>query len=137
MTNFQWLVKHHGMTRYAWSVLRHCERGLHHWDMQECDGEIQWDEETNTPYRYGKSCYGDFVENPKPCFNRKAYLLDEARKQAERFGLKVYYQGDCRGCSLYLYTQAELDERLERSEILRRPGMGISACYSTVATAVC
>ena len=136
MTNFQWLAKHHGLTKYAWSVLRHCERGLHHWSEQECEGEIQRDDETGVPYRYGRSCYGDFTESPKACFDREAYLLDEARKQAKRFGLEVYHQSDPRGCQLYLYTEAELNERLERSEILRRPGMGISACYNSVGTAV-
>ena len=137
MTNFEWLAKHYGLTRYAWSILRNCERGLHRWSEQECNGEIQWDEDSNTPYRYRQSIYGDFTESPQPCFNREAHLLDEARKQAKRFGLEIYHQGDPRGCALWLYSQSALEERCERSEQLRKPGMGISACYNSVGTAVC
>ena len=137
MTNFQWLAKHHGLTQYAWKQLRYCERGLQHWSEQECEGEIQRDDETGVPYEYRRSRFGDFTESPKPCFDREAYYLDLARQQAKRFGLEVYHQSDPRGCQLWLYTEAELNERLERSEILRKPGMGISACYNSVGTAVC
>jgi predicted ester cyclase len=137
VTNFQWLAKHHGLTGYAWQILRNCERGLHRWAEMEAEGEIQWNDDETQPLRYQRSIYGDFTESPRPTFNREASLLAEARRQAARFGLEVYHQGDCRGCSLYLYSQAELDERLERSETLRKPGMGISACYNSVGTAVC
>ena len=136
MTNFQWLAKHYGRTQETWDVLRQCERGLHVWSEQECNGEIQRDE-NDRPLLYKRSRFGDFTESPRPTVDLEAHFLDKARSEAEQFGLKVYHQGDPRGCQLYLYSQAELDERLERSEILRKPGMGISACYNSVGTAVC
>lgn len=137
MTNFQWLAKHHGLTQYAWQQLRQLERGLHRWSEMECEGELQRDDETGKVYKYRKSRFGDFTENPFPIPDTEADMLASARKQAKRFGLEVYHQSDPRGCQLWLYTEAELNERLERSEILRQPGMGISACYNSVGTAVC
>ena len=137
MTNFEWLQKHYGLTEQAWSVLCECERGLHQWAEQECSGEIQRDDETGVPYRYTRTHYGDYGAPAKAWIDFEAHYLKKAAAEAKPFGLEIYHQGDPRGCQLYLYSQSELDERLERSEILRQPGTGISACYNSVGTAVC
>lgn len=137
MNNFEWLERHHGLTRYAWQELRRLERGLHRWDEMQCNGEIQYDDTDGKAYRYTRSRYGDFTENPQLVRDEAAALLSRAQHQAERFGLKVYHQEDPTGCSLYVYTQQALDERLERCELLRKPGMGLSACYSSIGTAIC
>ena len=115
MTNFEWVQKHYGMTRYRWAELRRLERALHKWSEDECNGRIQWHEQDG----------------------EEEWCLKEAKRHAAACGLKVYYQGDPRGCQLYLYNQTDLNDRLERDEVLRRPGMGIGACYNSVGTAVC
>ena len=114
MTNFEFLERHHGLTQYAWKQLRTICRELHHRDELCCNGDVE---------------YGDDGKTEE--------LLERASRQAARFGLKVYHQGDPRGCSLWVYTQSSLNEALERSENLRQPGMQIRACYNNIGTAIC
>ena len=139
VTNFEWVQKHYGMSRYRWSELRRLERVLHKWAEDECNGRIQWHEEDGkeVPYLYGLSEYGEYTRCKQQWHNVEADCLAEARRHAAACGLEVYHQGDPRGCALYLYSQADLDERLERNETLRQPGMGIGACYNSVGTAIC
>jgi len=139
VTNFEWVQKHYGMSRYRWSELRRLERALHKWSEDECNGRIQWHEQDGeeVPFIYSLSEYGDYTVPRNPAFNQEEWCLKEAKRHAAACGLEVYYQGDPRGCQLYLYSQSDLNERLERDEVLRRPGMGIGACYNSVGTAVC
>jgi hypothetical protein len=55
-----------------------------------------------------KSCNGYHEERAeKHDEKRKAKLLIKAEEIAHGIGLKVYYQGDPRGLSLYLITETE------------------------------
>ena len=127
MTNFEYLQKHHSLTRYTWGVLRNCAKALHKWAEDECNGRIQWDDETGEPHLYRKDRWGDYTAKGQPTFNREDHYLDIARKQAARYGLHIYQQTDPRGCALYVYTK----EDLERSKY------PIEQCYNSVATAIC
>ena len=101
MSNKQFLLKHHKLTRYAWDRLRACEVNLHCWAEDQCN--------------YGESSIDE------------GYWLRLARATAARFDLKIYHQGDPRGCALYIYS----DKDMEGS---RYP---IQQVYSTRATAIC
>lgn len=101
MTNKQFLFKHHKLTQYAWDSLRACEVLLHCWAEDQCNfGESLIDEQR---------------------------WLRLARATAARFDLKIYHQGDPRGCALYVYS----DKDMENS---RYP---IEHVYNTRAIAIC
>ncbi len=102
MTNQEFLKKTYKLTSYSWNVLRRCERNLHQWAEHYC----------NT---------GDLPEE------EFTYWLALARKTAARFGMKVYHQQDCRGCSLYVYVASDL----ENSEY------PIEQVYNRYGTACC
>jgi hypothetical protein len=133
MTNQQYLQKHYSLSNYSWRVLRDCEKALHKWAEDECNGRIQWDDETGEPHLYRKDKFGDYTGKGQPTFNKEDHYLDLARKQAARYGLQIFHQTDPRGCALYVYTK----EDLERSRFGSNPKFGISAVYNTVATAIC
>lgn len=133
MTNLQYLQKHYSLTDHSWRVLRGCEKALHKWAEDECNGRIQWDDETGEPHLYRKDKFGDYTGKGQPTFNKEDHYLDLARKQAARYGLQIFHQTDPRGCALYVYTK----EDLERSRFGRDPKFGISAVYNTIATAIC
>ena len=101
MTNKQFLYREHKLTHYAWTRLRECERQLHAWAEDQCN--------------YGKSSIDE------------EHWLSLARGTAARFRLKIYHQGDPRGCALYVYS----DKEMEGS---RYP---IQQVYNTRATAIC
>ena len=127
VNNKQWLQRHFSLTDYGWKVLRQCEKALHKWAEDECNGRIQWDEEIGEPVLYRKDKWGDYTCKGQPTFNREEHCLDVARKQAQRFGLEVYHQPDPRGCALYVYSKSDLAQSK----------FPIDQCYSSVATPVC
>jgi len=137
MTNKEFAIKKLGLSAYRWNQLRRAEMALHAWAEKECNGEIQREDESGRPRRYGLSQYGDFTERGEFIPDSEAHYLKEAKRHAKAAGLMIYHQGDCRGCSLYLYKQSDLDDAMARKELYRRPGMGIEALYNTIGTAVC
>ena len=137
MTNKEFAINKLGLTSYRWNQLRRAEMALHSWAEQEANGEIQREDESGRPRRYRRSQYGDFTERGGFIVDSEAHYLKEAKRHAKAAGLRIYHQGDCRGCSLYLYKQSDLEEAMARNEIYRRPGMGIGSLYSSIGTAVC
>lgn len=128
MNNKSFLAQNYGLTRYSWSVLRTCEKELHKWAEDQCNGRIQWDDETGEPHLYRKDKWGTYtVKQGYPTFNREDYYLDLARKQAARYGLAIYHQTDPRGCALYVYSKDDL----------ARSKFPIEQNYNSVATAIC
>ena len=101
MTNKEFLYRNHKLTAYAWNRLRQCERSLHKWSEDQCN-------------------YGESSINEK-------HWLSLARGTAARFKLKIYHQGDPRGCALYVYSEEEL----------KGSAYPIEQVYNTRATAVC
>ena len=137
MTNKEFAINKLGLTAYRWNQLRRAEIALHAWAEKECNGQIQFDEEKGKHVLYCVNEYGDFTIPACWINDSKAHYLKEATRHAKAAGLRVYHQGDCRGCSLYLYKQLDLDEAIARNKIYRKPGMGIGALYSSIGTAVC
>ena len=125
MSNRTRIRSRYGVTDYAWRKLRDCEKILHKWCEDECNGRIQWDDETGEPHLYYKDKWGSYTGRGRPTFNFEDYALDRARKTAQRFGLKIYYQSDPRGCALYVYRPEDLN------------GSPIESVYPTQALAIC
>ena len=125
MSNRTRIRSRYGVTDYAWRKLRDCEKILHKWSEDECNGRIQWDDETGEPHLYRRDRWGDYTAKGRPTFNFEDYALDRARKTAQRFGLKIYHQSDPRGCALYVYRPEDLN------------GSSIESVYSTQALAIC
>ena len=125
MTNRTRARSRYGVTDYAWRKLRDCEKILHKWGEDECNGRIQWDDETGEPHLYRRDKWGNYTAKGRPTFNFEDYALDRARKTAQRFGLRIYHQSDPRGCVLYVYRPEDLN------------GSPIESVYPTQALAIC
>ena len=129
-------AKHLGLSIYRYRKLVQLSKQLHKWHEDECNGIIQYNEDKQRHYWYVMDAHGSPTRCFGPIMDLESAWLEEARRHATAAGCEVYLQTDPRGCPLYLYKQSDLDAALEGSESLRQPGMGISACYSTVATPI-
>lgn len=78
-------------------ILRRAALTLHRWAEEECNGTIQRDEVTGTPYRYRDDAtrYGIVPD-------REDGALRRVREVCERLGMAFYHQTDPRGCALYV-----------------------------------
>lgn len=111
-------------TTAEWTALKRCERTLHRWSEDECNGIIQYDNDGTTARRYYNDQYGSPTV-PGPIVPDKSEMaMEQARKIAAKHGLSVYNQTDPRGCALHVYSAADLK--------LRK----IHECYSVMARPV-
>lgn len=88
---------------------------LHTWAEHECNGVIQRDDETDKPSWYSPvtgRCLGRTSD-------RETGAVKRAQAIAARYGLTAYYQGDPRGCALYLVRPDDVP-----------PGADIGSYYS-------
>lgn len=107
-----------------WAALKRCERILRKWSEDCCNHDIYEDEKTGTVIARFVSPSG-YISKPQTIPNKRANAMKRASKIAQTYGLKVYEQGDPRGCVLYVYDPADLGDK------------DIDCCYSSLATAVC
>jgi hypothetical protein len=114
----------HPFTTAEWSALKRCERILHRWAENECNGAIQYDDDGNNPRRYGQDRYGSFTIAGPVIPDKSETAMEQARRIAAKHGLSVYNQTDPRGCALYVFSAADLN------------GRRIDECYSSLARAV-
>ena len=120
----------YGITHADWIVLCDAEHVLNTWDAMEANGEIQRDEPTDQ-WPLGRP--RRFVEMQDGTLRDLGYTPDRAAGAMRRAkqvlvghpDLMIYWQGDCRGASVYIYS---------RSECLERGG-DIESLYSTMGTA--
>lgn len=96
-------------------TLRRAERTLHRWSEDECgvsNHRCSWaivrDEETGKPYREIHPHRGESRREPIP--DRERGALKRVREVCERNGLHFHYQGDPRGCALYVHSEP-IDDR--------------------------
>ena len=124
---YVWLckaVESHSITQDELDTLLRCSRTLSRWAEAECNGEIQRDEETGKPVRYGGVQSGRlFSLGITP--DREAAALTRATKIAQAHSLTIYHQGDPRGCALYLIRPGDVPA-----------GSTVDSCY-TNGIAVC
>jgi hypothetical protein len=116
-------------TRYPfsaadWATLKQCQRTLHKWAEDECNGDIQYDSDGVTPRRYYNDRYGSPTLAGRVIPDRSESAMENARKIAAKHGLSVYNQTDPRGCALYVYSVHDLK------------GRKIDECYSMMARPV-
>ena len=133
MNKHQWAEQHLGIKHWRWSALRRIERQLQLWGEDECNGLIQWDDETESYWRYSVNGFGEPAKRFKRLPDRPAIWLTEADRLASAVGLKVYHQSDPRGCQLWLYREEDLAKCSRGAD----PAYGIGAYYNTIGTAVC
>ena len=113
--------------------LRRIEQTLHTWCEHECNGTIERDDETGKTYwaREGRRLSWT-SDRERGALKRAQAILDKRNRTprpdlyaGSMEPLKLYYQGDPRGCSLYLYRDCDLD------------GMSIDCCYDSRGTHCC
>jgi hypothetical protein len=111
------LAEHHLTSDDVDDLLR-CERALRRWSEQECGDSndycswvIEWDEDTNTPYRCTYPHGSNKVHRVR-IPDREKGALKRAAKIAAKANppLRVYHQSDPRGCQLYLLPDSISDE---------------------------
>lgn len=93
-----------GISRSDAAALVRASATLSTWSEHECNGAIQRDEVTDIPYWYDTHT-GDKIGRTS---DREAGALKRAHAIAASYGLTAYYQGDPRGCALYLLTPEQL-----------------------------
>jgi hypothetical protein len=114
----------HPFSAADWATLKQCQRTLHKWAEDECNGVIQYDDNGNNPRRYYNDKYGCPCV-PGPIIPDKSETaMENARKIAAKHGLSVYNQTDPRGCALHVYSATDLK------------GRKIDECYSVMARPV-
>ena len=105
----------YGISAQDLSVLLAAERTLHRWSERECgDGNnyaswaIERDEETDIPYLVTYPHTGDSYRTRIQ--DREAGAKRRIAKVMERYpDLLATYQGDPRGCSLYIVRKADVE----------------------------
>ena len=119
---FNHAINRYGISQQDYKALALEEHRLQRWAEQECNGEIQRDDETGKVYR--QHGYGGTAEARYAIPDRQTGCIRRCKEIAARYGLKFYYQGDPRGCQVYVYRESDLQ------------GSEISQVYPTQAHAV-
>ena len=80
------------------------EHTLNNWHCEECDGTIQRDEETGKPFRYIRCEYTGNIQSIEAIKDLENGAKKRARRICQKYSrIYTYWQGDPRGCSLYIY----------------------------------
>ena len=113
----------YNISREDYKALALEEHRLQQWSERECNGEIQWDDETGKPYTVYMIGRGqDSARFPVP--DLETGCLHRCEEIAARYGLKFFRQGDPRGCQVYVYRKSDLN------------GSDIRSVYPTQALAI-
>ena len=115
-------VNRYGISRQDYKALALEEHRLQRWSEQECNGEIQRDDETGTPYRFygGVTCGESRYVIP----DKEAGSIRRCEEIAASYGLKFFHQSDPRGCQVHVYRESDLQ------------GSDIRSVYPTQAHAI-
>jgi hypothetical protein len=105
--------------------LRRIEMTLQRWAEAECNGEIQRDERTQIAYRHYGNGSGPFqtvkvADRQRGAANRALAIM------ASHPDLKLYMQGDCRGCMLYVLRASDVKPGETLDSVYTR---GVAVCY--------
>lgn len=120
---YHWLLnamENHGITKEETDKLLRCERTLHRWAEAECNGDIQRDD-NGKPFLY----FGRNHELKHKTSDRETAALKRAQTIAEAHSLKIYHQGDPRGCALYIIRPGDIPEGKTAGSCYNR---GIAIC---------
>jgi hypothetical protein len=104
----------YGISAEAYETLCRCEHTVQQWNERECNGEIQRDEPTDQwplgrPRRFACNKYGEAAIDLGYTYDRAAAATRKAVQQLQDLpDLAIYWQDDCRGAGIYIYSRAEL-----------------------------
>ena len=119
--NYIWLLEtltRLGMDMREVDTLLRCEKTLHRWNEEECNGTIQRDEKDGQCYRhYGNGTRGPFLT--VKIADREAGAIRRVEKICKAHGLQYYHQGDPRGVALYIIQQGDVPQ-----------GATVESCYT-------
>ena len=119
-----------GLSCVDYGRLARLNKLIKYWVEEECNGTIQWDEDEKgnpiSPYRYNQltgrkegSIQDRYSKYLKECEN----ILDKYNPNKLEATLKLYIQGDPRGCHVWIYKASDDPE-----------GRGI-CIYNSIGTA--
>jgi hypothetical protein len=112
-------------TTAEWASLKRLAKTIHTWNVDECNGAIQWEgDNEEMPRRYSADRWGAYTIPGRLCKNLEEQALESARKIAAKHGLSIYHQTDPRGIALYVYNAADSKGR-------------IGELYSSIGKPVC
>ena len=87
------------------AALLRIEKTLHRWAERECNGEVERDEDTGTPF-----LVYDELRSRYPCPDLEGGALRRlASIMKGRRNVRAYHQGDPRGCALYIVRRRDVD----------------------------
>ena len=97
-----------------WASLKKLAKTIHKWNVDECNGAIQWEgDNEEIPRRYYLDNYGTYTKAGPIIVDKENQALESARKIAGRHGLSIYHNTDPRGCSLHIYNAADSKGRID------------------------
>jgi hypothetical protein len=109
--------------REEWAALKRCERAIHSWAEELCNGTIQ-EVENGIYHRFYNDRYGcPTIQGPRIA-DKSEKAMQRAQGIAKQHGFSAYEQGDPRGCALYVFRAGDLK------------GRPIDECYSILARPV-
>jgi hypothetical protein len=133
-----------GIDRADLEPLMRIERTLHRWSERECNGEVEVADDGKAFAVSGSfrvalcDKLGTKVEHRWAIPNRERGALKRLAAIMARYPkLAAYYQGDPRGCALYVYEKGKLREYQKRVGLEHAGRFAINSCYSSVGVAVC
>ena len=125
LNHLEAVLLRNGFSTDEFNTLRRISATLHRWSEHECNGAIQRDEETNVPYWYstmtGKRLYRA-PDRETGALRRLFKIMDSHPDHA------AYYQGDPRGCSLYIVPRSMLSKHAAGN--VTSAQMDLESCYS-------
>lgn len=99
-----------GLTQSEIFDLLRCSRRLSRWCEHEANGAIQRNGITNTPYWYNTNT-GDRLDKARDTETATIKKIEKIISDCNvrtAAGLNYYYQGDCRGCALYILRPGDV-----------------------------
>ena len=124
IADFYKMFQDMGFTYDEVETLRLAQLTLHRWSERECNGEVEIDEETDKAYSVYYRNNGEAIKHRIPNSDKGAReRVEKIIKNHE--GYQAYFQGDPRGCALYILRPSDLKEGQEVDSYYSR---GIAVC---------
>ena len=124
IADFYKMFQDMGFTYHEAETLRRAQLTLRRWSERECNGEVEIDDETDKAYSVYNGRTGDAIKHRIP--NRDKGARERVEKVMKNHeGYRAYFQGDPRGCALYILRPSDLQEGKDVNSYYSR---GIAVC---------
>ncbi len=117
-----------GISQEDADSLRRIELTLHRWSERECNGEIERNEESGKVVAHHPFWLNGNMREDAPCSvpDRETGALKRLEKIMSKYpDLWSYYQGDPRGCALYVGRKSDLQKNTKIDQLYYR---GVAVC---------